>query len=232
MKKTTARRFGAYIMDMIIIALISSMFVKIEFINPKYDEYLKVYNEYLDYTSEIKDIKQLENDSKITDLSYDLAKTGIASSIISLVVTTLYFVGFQYLNRGQTLGKKVFKIKVVDGDKGRVKLYQLLVRSLLIISTPSLFFLTSFITILAVAFLSKTAYFKVIQFTQLFDITVLCASFILMMFREDGKGLHDLLMGTRVVFDEVEEETIKEAKVVEKDEIKKTTKKKTTRKEK
>ena len=36
-------------MDMIIIALISSMFVKIEFINPKYDEYLKVYNEYLDY---------------------------------------------------------------------------------------------------------------------------------------------------------------------------------------
>lgn len=227
MKKTTARRFGAYIMDMIIIALISSMFVKIEFINPKYDEYLKVYNEYLDYTSEIKDIKQLENDSKITDLSYDLAKTGIASSIISLVVTTLYFVGFQYLNRGQTLGKKVFKIKVVDGDNGRVKLYQLLVRSLLINSI-----LTSFITILAVAFLSKAAYFKTIQFTQLFDVTVLCASFILMMFREDGKGLHDLLICTRVVFDEVEEETIKEAKVVEKEETKKITKKKTTRKEK
>lgn len=227
MKKTTARRFGAYIMDMIIIALISSMFLKIEFINPKYDEYLKVYNEYLDYTSEIKDIKQLENDSKITDLSYDLAKTGIASSIISLVVTTLYFVGFQYLNRGQTLGKKVFKIKVVDGDNGRVKLYQLLVRSLLINSI-----LTSFITILSVAFLSKAAYFKTIQFTQLFDVTVLCASFILMMFREDGKGLHDLLIGTRVVFDEVEEETIKEAKVVEKEETKKITKKKTTRKEK
>ena len=53
-----------------------------------------------------------------------------------------------------------------------------------------------------------------------------------MMFREDGKGLHDLLIGTRVVFDEVEEETIKEAKVVEKEETKKITKKKTTRKEK
>ena len=223
MKKTTARRFGAYIMDMIIIALISSMFLKIEFINPKYDEYLKVYNEYLDYTSEIKDIKQLENDSKITDLSYDLAKTGIASSIISLVVTTLYFVGFQYLNRGQTLGKKVFKIKVVDGDNGRVKLYQLLVRSLLINSI-----LTSFITILAVAFLSKAAYFKTIQFTQLFDVTVLCASFILMMFREDGKGLHDMIAGTKVVFESEENEEnnkVKEAKVV------KTTKKLNNKKE-
>lgn len=225
MKKTTIRRLGAYIMDMFIVALISSLFVKIEFINPKYDEYQKVYNDYIDYTSEIKGIKDIENDSKLTDFSYDLAKTGIATSIISLIVTTLYFVGFQYLNRGQTLGKKVFKIKVVDGENKRVKLYQLLVRSLLINSI-----LTSLISILAVSFLSRNTYFNVTQYTQLFDVTVICTSFILMMFREDGKGLHDLLMGTNVVFDEVEENTIKDAKVVEKEE--KASKKKTTRKEK
>lgn len=222
MKKTTIRRLGAYIMDMFIVALISSLFVKIEFINPKYDEYQKVYNDYIDYTSEIKDIKDIENDSKLTDFSYDLAKTGVTTSIISLIVTTLYFVGFQYLNRGQTLGKKVFKIKVVDGENKRVKLYQLLVRSLLINSI-----LTSLISILAVSFLSRNTYFNVTQYTQLFDVTVICTSFILMMFREDGKGLHDLLMGTNVVFDEVEENTIKDAKVVEK-----ASKKKTTRKEK
>lgn len=225
MKKTTIRRLGAYIMDMFIVALISSLFVKIEFINPKYDEYQKVYNDYINYTSEIKDIKDIENDSKLTDFSYDLAKTGVATSIISLIVTTLYFVGFQYLNRGQTLGKKVFKIKVVDGENKRVKLYQLLVRSLLINSI-----LTSLISILAVSFLSRNTYFNVTQYTQLFDVTVICTSFILMMFREDGKGLHDLLMGTNVVFDEVEENTIKDAKVVEKEE--KASKKKTTRKEK
>lgn len=222
MKKTTIRRLGAYIMDMFIVALISSLFVKIEFINPKYDEYQKVYNDYIDYTSEIKGIKDIENDSKLTDFSYDLAKTGVTTSIISLIVTTLYFVGFQYLNRGQTLGKKVFKIKVVDGENKRVKLYQLLVRSLLINSI-----LTSLISILAVSFLSRNTYFNVTQYTQLFDVTVICTSFILMMFREDGKGLHDLLMGTNVVFDEVEENTIKDAKVVEK-----ASKKKTTRKEK
>lgn len=225
MKKTTIRRLGAYIMDMFIVALISSLFVKIEFINPKYDEYQKVYNDYINYTSEIKDIKDIENDSKLTDFSYDLAKTGVATSIISLIVTTLYFVGFQYLNRDQTLGKKVFKIKVVDGENKRVKLYQLLVRSLLINSI-----LTSLISILAVSFLSRNTYFNVTQYTQLFDVTVICTSFILMMFREDGKGLHDLLMGTNVVFDEVEENTIKDAKVVEKEE--KASKKKTTRKEK
>lgn len=214
MKKTTLRRLWAYIMDIIIITLISSLFVKIEFINPKYDEYQKIYQEYLDYTSEIKDVNALKNDPKLTEYSYDLAKAGIATSAITLVVTVLYFVGFQYLNRGQTLGKKVFKIKVVDGDNKRVKFWQLLVRALLIDSI-----LTSLINVLAVAFLSRNVYFNVLQYTQLFDVTIICTSFILIMFRNDGKGLHDLLCGTNVVFENTIEDNIKEAKVIEKEKV-------------
>lgn len=214
MKKTTLRRLWAYIMDIIIITLISSLFVKIEFINPKYDEYQKIYQEYLDYTSEIKDVNALKSDPKLTEYSYDLAKAGIATSAITLVVTVLYFVGFQYLNRGQTLGKKVFKIKVVDGDNKRVRFWQLLVRALLIDSI-----LTSLINVLAVAFLSRNVYFNVLQYTQLFDVTIICTSFILIMFRNDGKGLHDLLCGTNVVFENVIEDTVKEAKVIEKEKV-------------
>lgn len=214
MKKTTLRRLWAYLMDIIIITLISSLFVKIEFINPKYDEYQKIYQEYLDYTSEIKDVNALKSDPKLTEYSYDLAKAGIATSAITLVVTVLYFVGFQYLNRGQTLGKKVFKIKVVDGYNKRVKFWQLLVRALLIDSI-----LTSLINVLAVAFLSRNVYFNVLQYTQLFDVTIICTSFILIMFRNDGKGLHDLLCGTNVVFENAIEENIKEAKVIEKEKV-------------
>ena len=214
MKKTTLRRLWAYLMDIIIITLISSLFVKIEFINPKYDEYQKIYQEYLDYTSEIKDVNALKSDPKLTEYSYDLANAGIATSAITLVVTVLYFVGFQYLNRGQTLGKKVFKIKVVDGDNKRVKFWQLLVRALLIDSI-----LTSLINVLAVAFLSRNVYFNVLQYTQLFDVTIICTSFILIMFRNDGKGLHDLLCGTNVVFENTIEDNIKEAKVIEKEKV-------------
>ena len=39
MKKPTLRRVCAYIVDLIVITIISSMFVRIEFLNPKYDEY-------------------------------------------------------------------------------------------------------------------------------------------------------------------------------------------------
>ena len=41
MKKPTLRRVCAYIVDLIVITIISSMFVRIEFLNPKYDEYQK-----------------------------------------------------------------------------------------------------------------------------------------------------------------------------------------------
>lgn len=225
MKKTTFRRLCAYVIDLVVISLISTLFLKIEFINPNYDKYEKVYEDYLNYVSDITDINQIQNDTKITDYSYDLAKYGIASSIITLVVTALYFGGFQYLNKGQTLGKNVCKIKVVNNENKAPKFYQILLRSVLINSL-----LVTLINILAVAFASKTMYFKIIQYTQLLDTTIICVSFILMMFREDGKGLHDLLAGTKVVFVNSEEvPEIKEAKIVEEPKKKKTTKKKTTK---
>ena len=56
----------------------------------------------------------------------------------------------------------------------------------------------------------------------------MASSFILIMFREDGKGLHDMIAGTKVVFESEENEEdnkVKEAKVV------KTTKKLNNKKE-
>lgn len=212
MKKTTLRRIGAYIVDIIVITMISSMFVRIEFLNPKYDEYEKAYNEYIDFTSEVINNPEKVNDSNLNDITYNLSKTGLATSIITLVVTTLYFVGFQYINRGQTLGKKLFKIQVVDSENKKLKFYQVLVRALLIDKIA-----TNAISAILISTLSKDAYLTGSQYVELVDMAIMAASFILIMFREDGKGLHDMIAGTKVVFEsEVNEEEskIKEAKIV------------------
>lgn len=212
MKKPTLRRIGAYIVDIIVITMISSMFVRIEFLNPKYDEYEKAYNEYIDFTSEVINNPEKVNDSNLNDITYNLSKTGLATSIITLVVTTLYFVGFQYINRGQTLGKKLFKIQVVDSENKKLKFYQVLVRALLIDKIA-----TNAISAILISTLSKDAYLTGSQYVELVDMAIMAASFILIMFREDGKGLHDMIVGTKVVFEsEVNEEEskIKEAKIV------------------
>lgn len=212
MKKTTLRRIGAYIVDIIVITMISSMFVRIEFLNPKYDEYEKAYNEYIDFTSEVINNPEKVNDSNLNDITYNLSKTGLATSIITLVVTTLYFVGFQYINRGQTLGKKLFKIQVVDSENKKLKFYQVLVRALLIDKIA-----TNAISAVLISTLSKDTYLTGSQYVELVDMAIMAASFILIMFREDGKGLHDMIAGTKVVFEsEVNEEEskVKEAKIV------------------
>ncbi len=212
MKKPTLRRIGAYIVDIIVITMISSMFVRIEFLNPKYDEYEKAYNEYIDFTSEVINNPEKVNDSNLNDITYNLSKTGLATSIITLVVTTLYFVGFQYINRGQTLGKKLFKIQVVDSENKKLKFYQVLVRALLIDKIA-----TNAISAILISTLSKDAYLTGSQYVELVDMAIMAASFILIMFREDGKGLHDMIAGTKVVFEsEVNEEEskVKEAKIV------------------
>ena len=212
MKKPTLRRIGAYIVDIIVITIISSMFVRIEFLNPKYEEYQKAYNEYIDYAGEVMNNPEKVNDNDLNDITYNLSKTGLATNVITLVVTILYFVGFQYINQGQTLGKKLFKIKVVGSKNDRPKFYQILIRALLINSI-----VTNAISEILISTLSKNAYMASSQYVQLVDMAIIVASFILIMFREDGKGLHDMIAGTKVVFEsEVnEEETkIKEAKVV------------------
>ncbi len=212
MKKPTLRRIGAYIVDIIVITMISSMFVRIEFLNPKYDEYEKAYNEYIDFTSEVINNPEKVNDSNFNDITYNLSKTGLATSIITLVVTTLYFVGFQYINRGQTLGKKLFKIQVVDSENKKLKFYQVLIRALLIDKIA-----TNAISAVLISTLSKNAYLTGSQYVELVDMAIMAASFILIMFREDGKGLHDMIAGTKVVFEsEVNEEEskVKEAKIV------------------
>ena len=193
MKKPTLRRIGAYIVDIIVITMISSMFVRIEFLNPKYDEYEKAYNEYIDFTSEVINNPEKVNDSNLNDITYNLSKTGLATSIITLVVTTLYFVGFQYINRGQTLGKKLFKIQVVDSENKKLKFYQVLVRALLIDKIA-----TNAISAILISTLSKDTYLTGSQYVELVDMAIMAASFILIMFREDGKGLHDMIAGTKV----------------------------------
>ena len=223
MKKPTLRRIGAYIVDMIVITIISSMFIRIEFLNPKYDEYQKAYNEYVDFTTEVMNNPDKLNDNNLNDISYNLSKTGLATNVITLVVTALYFIGFQYINRGQTLGKKLFKIKVVDSENRRPRFCQILIRSLLINSI-----VTNTIFVVMISCLSKNAYFSGSQYVQLVDIAIMASSFILIMFREDGKGLHDMIAGTKVVFESEENEEdnkVKEAKVV------KTTKKLNNKKE-
>ncbi|MBQ6284882.1 MAG: RDD family protein [Bacilli bacterium] len=191
MKKVTGKRFCAYIVDYVIVALIASLFARVPILNPNYDRYMEEYNKY------IESVKTSLNDSasdEIIDNSYEMTKLGVNITIINLVVGAIYFVGFQYLNKGQTLGKKMLKIRMVDDNNERPKLYQVLIHSIIINSL-----LTTTISVITLLCLSKATYLNISEVVQIIDMGLLFGSFGCMIVRKDGKGIHNILAHTNVI---------------------------------
>lgn len=223
-KSITSKRILAYIVDIFIVTLISSMFAGIEFLNPyleKQNEVTIEYNEKLEeYISQIEDINELSNSEFMTDYTYDVSYYGVYTSIITLIVTILYFVVFQYYNEGKTIGKALFDIIVVDKNIKRVKINHLLIRSLIIHSI-----ITNTILIISIFLLKKDAFLVISNIIGIIEMGIIIICIIMIMFRKDKRLIHDLLAGTKVISREEYEEkqTIKEATILEKN--KKKTKK-------
>ena len=72
--------------------------------------------------------------------------------------------------------------------------------------------LTSLISIICILTLSKSNYLTASNYIQMIDMAVMLVTFGMVMFREDGRGLHDLLANTIVV----PTEDVKEAVIVKK----------------
>jgi len=197
MKKPTFRRFLAYIVDVMLVALIAGMFAKLLILNPTRDEYNEKSKEYLDYIVDMaqsSDAAEIQNSEEALNMVYDITYLGVYSSIISLVVSFIYFGIFQYYTNGKTVGKLLFGIKVISTKNEKLKLIQTIIRSAIINSL-----LTSSIIIICVLFLSKTAFINVNKVIQMIDLGLIIASVSMILYRNDGVGLHDLLASTAVV---------------------------------
>lgn len=232
MKGCMWKRISAYIIDIMIVSLIVTLFSKIEILNPYKDDITKLEGEYSKYVEKISeetdDISKLVNDTKIKDYIYDISKLQVPSSILNIVVSVGYFIVFQYFNKGRTIGKKLMKIKVksINGDKP--SFIQVMTRSLLINEI-----LVAILTVSFISFASKDVYFGASKIIELFDMIIVFGSIAFIMFRNDERGIHDLIARTSVVFedesvldtnDSVSEEVktdkektkVREAKVVKK----------------
>ena len=191
MKKVTGKRVLAFIVDYMIVALIASLFAKVSILNPNYDKYMEEYNKY------VESLKASLNDNSTEELydnSYEMTKLGVNMTLITIAVGAIYYVGFQYINKGQTIGKKLFKIKIVDENNERPKFSQVLIHSVLINSL-----LVSLISALAIIYMSKGVYLKTNKVLEILDLAISFGSLGCMIVRKDGKGLHDMLAKTNVI---------------------------------
>ena len=186
------KRVFAYIIDIFLISFLASIIFAIAYKDTNYAEYMEKNKMYLDNIR--KSGSSDPDNEKLVDIVYDLSKTEIPLSIITLGATVLYFGIISFMFNGKTIGKKIMKIQVVPlkGKKLNPGLYML--RE--IILTNSLFKLLDIINISLASKSNWLVYNTVLTYAENIVIVVLLG---VMIFRTDERSLHDLICQTNVV---------------------------------
>lgn len=192
-KATLLQRFLAYIIDVLLVSFVASLLVfpfvsddsKIDKLN---DEMMEVVEKYQEAKISIKTYA-----TEMESITYQLAKSNGTVTLITLVCEILYFIVFQLYNNGQTIGKKILKIKVVS-DNRNLTMNQMICRCL--IANSILLEILSFAFML---FAGKTVYFYGVATMEMLQYIVLIVSAFMIMGSLDGRAVHDKLAHTRVI---------------------------------
>jgi len=202
----TLKRVVAYILDVILVGLVTTA-ISMSPINPNYDEIaslqieyqeeLKEWNEkFLSTDSESADelSKQLKEYVDVSeDYVYKVNKLSTVDNIITIVVAFLYFVVLAYFLNGQTLGKKILSLKVVQEDGEKPTILQLTLRFLVLYGT-----IFSILNLIATGLFNKETFFIVYAVISMLMYALSIAIVATVLIRKDNRGVHDLIAKTKV----------------------------------
>ena len=99
------------------------------------------------------------------------------------------------MNKGQTIGKKLLNIRVVDKDnENPISILKGLVRSLLIFNI-----LSGALSIIFLYLLGKETYFNIYGTLVGIEAIFMLITIMFVLYRKDHRGLHDMITNTIVI---------------------------------
>lgn len=192
-KALFVQRLAAFIIDIFLISCVASLFSYPFLDNKSINSLTENATELIESYSK-GDIDIDTYTSEVKGVTYELAKKQGVTSLITITLSVLYFVVYQYKKQGQTFGKKLLKIKVVSSDKDKLTTNNYVIRALIINSI-----LVDLIGLTFVVFGNVDTYFysnMVCGFIR-YGLLLTCA--FMVMWSKSGMGLHDRLAHTMVV---------------------------------
>ena len=214
MKANSYKRVLAYLVDVMIISFVSLL---LTYFVPTSENYNKLNKEFetltIDYRNQ--EVTMEEYLEKGTDINYQLNKEGVPQTIVSTVLSIIYFVVLAYFMNGETLGKKLMKIKITSNNDKKLTMNNYLIRALVIDSV-----LMNIITIITILLFSKDIYLTSYNIISYVFSFVYIISLAMILFSKNGRGLQDILANTKVISTETVEEkkeVLEEEKITKKD---------------
>ncbi|MGN1353130.1 MAG: RDD family protein [Bacilli bacterium] len=210
MKANSYKRVLAYLVDIMIISFVSLL---LTYFVPTSENYNKLNKEFENLTIDYRnqEVTMEEYLEKGTDINYQLNKEGVPQTIVSTVLSIIYFVVLAYFMNGETLGKKLMKIKITSNNDKKLTMNNYLIRALVIDSV-----LMNIITIITILLFSKDIYLTSYNIISYVFSFVYIVSLAMILFSKNGRGLQDILANTKVISTETVEE---KQEVLEKEKI-------------
>lgn len=189
MKTIFFKRVGAYLLDFIIVTFI----VAIITVNFKTNNVVIEKMNSLISGVASEEITLEEYSNQIFEINYEYQRAIIPSTIVSVVINVVYFIIFAFLNKGQTLGKKVFKIKVVNQDGKNPSIWNMLLRSIWLYGI-----ITGIVNIIGVYVLNVKLFNYTSTTVNYIYYGFIIISFFMVIYKKDGRGIHDIIGRTSV----------------------------------
>lgn len=191
------KRIIAYIIDVIIVSAIVSLISSIKFFNPTIEQYNTSYSQYEQVSEQVlASESNIDPDHIISEISpyyYKVQKYQLPRNVIHIFCIIGYFIIFNLLNNGQTLGKKLMKIRIV-ANKGTLTWKNYVIRNIIFNE------LLLNILLCAMVFLIKDKTFYLFSMIATYVSTaILIIDVLMMIFRKDKRSLHDVLSNTNVI---------------------------------
>ena len=186
------KRLIAYIIDIIIVSFIIGI-VSYNFNTSRVDSLNKeVYDLMEKYVN-----KEVNTNKYIRDYAsivYDINKASVVDNVLYLVVCIGYFLIFQYLNDGASIGKKLVGIRIISDDKRSVSFLQMFIRTSITNSIISNMMIL--ILLYMVNYMNFFIFYGLINmFCNIF--VMICVFMII--FRHDNLSLNDMMSKSCVI---------------------------------
>lgn len=193
LKPLFIQRLGALLIDILVVSLIagliSGFFMDVKSIEKLETSLLEVSEEYL-----AGEINTNTYFTEYISVGYQIAQKQGILYLATLFVSVLYFIVYQFYNDGQTIGKRLFKIRVVSIDDGEMSMNTLIFRAMVANSI-----LVDMLILLFITVGNMNIYFYGAICVEFLEFLVILISGLLVMWSKSGRGLHDYIAKTKVV---------------------------------
>jgi len=196
MKAEFTKRVIAYIVDIVIVTILAQL---ITGVIPTSERAKGSLENLVDLTKQFteKKISNSEYSSLVLNAQYNVSRETVIQELITIAVYIGYFVVLPFYKEGQTIGKKIFGIKIKRKQNDKLTINSLLIRALILYNIA-----LNILSEILIVTLTKNSYLNANKVFGYVNIAVIMVTIFMMIINKDGRGLHDLASGTIVVSEE------------------------------